>query len=83
MWFPIMSSIPTLELIYKHLMLLSPPACLTARSHPPLILPPVPIDQRLAPRIMALWEVLHWMKESMPPTKDLIPYKHEDSIVTH
>jgi hypothetical protein len=66
----------------KHLVLMSPPACLAARSHPPLMLPHVPKDQRLAPRSMALWEVLHG-KEPTPPTKLLIPFKRNDSLPTH
>jgi hypothetical protein len=32
---------------------------------------------------MALWEVLHQMKELTPPTKVFIPYKREDNIITH
>jgi hypothetical protein len=59
------------ECCCKHLMLMSPPACPATRSHPPLMLPHIPKDQRLAPRSMALWEVLHG-KELMPPTKILI-----------
>jgi hypothetical protein len=55
----------------KHLVLMSPPACPAARSHPSLILPHVPKDQRLAPWSMALWEVLHG-KEPTPRTKLLI-----------
>jgi hypothetical protein len=66
----------------KHLVLMSPPACLAARSHPPLMLPRVPKDQRLAPRSMVLWEVLH-DKEPTPPTKLLIPFKCDDSLPTH
>jgi hypothetical protein len=55
----------------KHLVLMSLLACPTARSHPSLTLPRVPQDQRLAPRSMALWEVLHG-KEPMPPTSYLL-----------
>jgi hypothetical protein len=60
------------ECRYKHLVLMSPPACSAARSRPPLMFPHVPKDQCLAPRSMALWEVLHVGKEPMPPTKLLI-----------
>jgi hypothetical protein len=85
-WFPIISSkVRTLECGHKHLVLLSPPASSAARSHPPLTLPRVPIDQCVAPRSMALWEWehMHMMKEPMPQTKVFIPYKHEDNIITH
>jgi hypothetical protein len=67
----------------KHLVLMSPPACPDARSHPPLIIPRITKDQRLAPRSMTLWEVLHVGKEPMPPTKLLIPFKRDDSLPTH
>jgi hypothetical protein len=50
----------------KHLVLMSPPACLATRSHPPLMLPHVPKDQRLAPQSMALWEVLHGKRTDTP-----------------
>jgi hypothetical protein len=43
------------EIRCKHLVLMFPPTCPTARSHPSLILPRVSKDQRLAPRSMALW----------------------------
>jgi hypothetical protein len=66
----------------KHLVFMSPPACPAARSHPPLMLPRVPKDQRLAPRSMALWDVMHG-KELTPPTKLLIPFKHDDSLSMH
>jgi hypothetical protein len=46
-------------------VLMCTPACLATRSHPPLMLPHIPKDQRLAPRSMALWEVLH-SKEPTP-----------------
>jgi hypothetical protein len=49
----------------KDLVIMSPPACAAARSHPPLMLPHVPKDQRLALWSMALWEDLHG-KEPMP-----------------
>jgi hypothetical protein len=66
----------------KDLVIMSPPACAAARSHPPLMLPHVPKDQRLALWSMALWEVLHG-KEPMPPTKLLIPFKHDDNLPTY
>jgi hypothetical protein len=70
------------ECRYKHLVLMSQPACSATRIHPPLMLPRVPKDQRLAPQSMALWEVVH-DKEPIPPTKLLIPFKHDDSLPTH
>jgi hypothetical protein len=66
----------------KHLVLMSPPACPAARSHPPLMLPRVSKDQCLAPQSMALWEVLLG-KEPTPLTKLLMPFKRHDSLPTH
>jgi hypothetical protein len=69
----IIPSIPTHELHCKHLVLMSPLACLATGSHPPLILPHVLEDQRLVSQSTALWEVLHVDKELTPPTKLLMP----------
>jgi hypothetical protein len=66
----------------KLLVLMSPPACQAARSHPPLMLPRIPKNQCLAPRSMALLEVLHG-KEPTPPTKLLLPFKRDDSLPMH
>jgi hypothetical protein len=66
----------------KHLVLMSPPACPAAQSHPPLMLPRALKDRCLAPRSMTLWEVLHG-KEPTPPTKLLIPFKRDDSLPMH
>jgi hypothetical protein len=51
---------------------MSSPACPAARSHPPLMLPRVPNDQRLAPRSMALWEVLHGKELTPQPSSSYL-----------
>jgi hypothetical protein len=69
---PIIPSIPTGELHCKHLVLMSPLACLTARSHPHLNLPHIPKDQRLAPRSMALWEVTSAKNRRLQPSSSYL-----------
>jgi hypothetical protein len=68
----IIPSIPTHEHRCKHMVLMSPPACPTAWSHPPLIPPCVSKDQRLAPRSMTLWEALPAKNRCPQPSSSYI-----------
>jgi hypothetical protein len=73
------------ECCCKHLVLMSPPACPAAQSHPPLMLPHVCKDQHLAPQSMALWEVLHSKEPMTQPSSSyllsvMIVFQHTKGI---